>query len=49
MSSWKVSKERITLFPHPNAEKLELGKVGAYQVVVQKGLYNDGDEVVFVP
>jgi len=49
MSSWKVSKERITLFPHPNAEKLELGKVGAYQVVVQKGLYRDGDEVVFVP
>jgi|GEM_PF-6129437 len=49
MSSWKVSKERITLFPHPKAEKLELGKVGAYQVVVQKGLYNDGDEVVFVP
>lgn len=49
MSSWKVSKERITLFPHPNAEKLELGKVGAYQVVVQKGLYHDGDEVVFVP
>lgn len=49
MSSWKVSKERIALFPHPNAEKLELGKVGAYQVVVQKGLYHDGDEVVFVP
>jgi RNA ligase (TIGR02306 family) len=49
MSNWKVSKQRITLFPHPNAEKLELGKVGAYQVVVQKGLYADGDEVVFVP
>ena len=49
MSTWKVSKERITLFPHPNAEKLELGKVGAYQVVVQKGMYSDGDEVLFVP
>lgn len=49
MSNWKVSKERITLFPHPNAEKLELGKVGTYQVVVQKGLYRNGDEVVFVP
>lgn len=49
MSEWKVSKERITLFPHPNADKLELGKVGAYQVVVQKGMYTDGDEVVFVP
>ena len=49
MSNWKVSKQRIALFPHPNAEKLELGKVGTYQVVVQKGLYQDGDEVVFVP
>jgi len=28
MSNWKVSKQRIALFPHPNAEKLELGKVG---------------------
>ena len=26
-----------------------LGRVGSYQVVVQKGLYNDGDEVVFAP
>lgn len=49
MSDWKVSKERITLFPHPNAEKLALGKVGQYQVVVQIGLYNDGDTVLFVP
>ena len=49
MSNWKVSKQRITLFPHPNAEKLELGKVGTYQVVVQKGAYKDNDEVVFVP
>lgn len=49
MSEWKVSKECIALFPHPNADKLELGKVGAYQVVVQKGIYSDGDEVVFVP
>lgn len=49
MSNWKVSKEKITLFPHPNADKLQLGKVGTYQVVVQKGIYADGDEVVFVP
>lgn len=49
MSTWKVSKQRIALFPHPNADKLELGKVGTYQVVVQKGIYTDGDEVVFVP
>lgn len=49
MSNWKVSKEKIELFVHPNADALELGKVGSYQVVVQKGLYESGDEVVFAP
>jgi RNA ligase (TIGR02306 family) len=49
MSNFKVSKEKIQLFIHPNADKLQLGKVGSYQVVVQKGLYQDGDIVVFAP
>lgn len=34
MSNWKVSKEKIELFVHPNADALEIGKVGTYQVVV---------------
>ena len=41
MSNWKVSKEKIEIFTHPNADALLIGKVGSYQVVVQKGLYND--------
>lgn len=49
MSDWKVSVEQIGLFPHPNADALELGKVGSYQVVVQKGLYKNGDTVAFAP
>ena len=49
MSNWKVSKEKIELFVHPNADALEIGKVGSYQVVVQKGLYRSGDEVIFAP
>lgn len=49
MSNWKVSREKIEMFSHSKADKLELGKVGTYQVVVQKGLYQNGDEVVFVP
>ena len=49
MSNWKVSKEKIEIFTHTNADKLVIGKVGSYQVVVQKGLYNDGDEVIFAP
>lgn len=49
MSNWKVSRETIEVFPHPGAERLEVGKAGTYQVVVQKGLYKNGDEVVFAP
>ena len=46
---WKVSREIIKIFPHPNADALELAKVGSYQLVVGKGLYKDGDEVIFIP
>lgn len=49
MSTFKVSKQKIALFTHPNADALMLGRVGSYQVVVQKGLYKDGDEVIFAP
>lgn len=49
MATWKVIKEKIKLFPHPNADSLELGKIGTFQVVIQKGLYNDGDIVLFAP
>jgi RNA ligase (TIGR02306 family) len=49
MSNWKVIKTKIEVFPHPNAEKLQIGKVGNYQVVVQKGLYNGGEDVIFAP
>jgi len=40
MSNFKVFKTRIEIFTHPNADSLVLGKVGSYQVVTQKGLYN---------
>ncbi len=49
MSNFKVTKEKISLFTHPTADRLELGRIGSYQVVVQKGLYQDGDEVIFAP
>jgi len=49
VSEWKVSLEEIKLFPHPNADKLEVARVGTYSLVVQKGLYQDGDVVLFAP
>jgi RNA ligase (TIGR02306 family) len=49
MSNWKVIKTKIEVFDHPDAAKLQIGKIGTYQVVVQKGLYNGGEDVVFAP
>lgn len=49
MSNFKVSKEKIELFSHPNADALQIGKIGSYQVIVKLGDYNDGDEVIFAP
>lgn len=34
---------------HPNADRLELVQIGGWQVVVQKGAYVAGQEVVYVP
>ena len=49
MSVWKVFADTIEIFPHPNADKMELGRIGSFQVVVGKGLYKTGDLVVFAP
>ena len=49
MSNWKVFKSEIEVFPHPNAEKLEICKVGSYQLVTMSNLYKTGDIVVFCP
>jgi RNA ligase (TIGR02306 family) len=49
MAEFQVIKAKVKVFPHPNADKLELLKIGAFQAVVQKGAYRDGDAVVFAP
>lgn len=50
MALWKVVADHIKLFPHPNSDRLLVGKVGKFQVVVSKeNGYKDGDLVVFAP
>jgi RNA ligase (TIGR02306 family) len=34
--------------PHPNADRLEIAKILGWQVIVGKGTYNPGDEVIYV-
>lgn len=35
--------------PHPNADRLELGVVGGFCVVIAKGQYRAGEKVVYIP
>jgi RNA ligase (TIGR02306 family) len=51
MAQWKVTREKLELFPHPDPAvlRLELGKAGQYQVVVGKGLFQNGSTIIFVP
>lgn len=48
-SSHKTPVIRITdIVNHPNADRLEIVKIGGYQVVVQKAQFKVGDLAVFV-
>lgn len=52
MSIFAVELKKISkIYPHTNADKLELGQVEGmtYQFAVQKGLYKVGGEVVYFP
>ncbi|WP_019009705.1 RNA ligase (ATP) [Deinococcus aquatilis] len=49
MAQRQVIKAQAQLFPHPNAERLALCKVGTFQLVVQKGQFQDGDLIVVAP
>ena len=50
MAVWKVSPEKITLFEHPNADKLLVARVGMFPLVVGKDNgYEDDQIVIFAP
>lgn len=49
MSTFKVTVEKIEVFPHPNADRLELAQVGLYRAVIGKGQFETGDYVVYIP
>jgi len=49
MSTFKVTLEQIEVLPHPNADKLELAKVGEYRAVIPKDRYKNGDWAIYIP
>ncbi len=46
---YKVSVEYVNVYPHPNADKLDLVGIGDHQYVVAKGTYKTGDKGIAVP
>ncbi|WP_017584836.1 RNA ligase (ATP) [Nocardiopsis ganjiahuensis] len=49
MSTLRVTAERLTILPHPDADALELAQVGLFRAVVAKGAYRTGDWAVYIP
>ena len=49
MATFEVIIETITVSPHPNADRLELARVGLYNVVVGKDTYKTGEQVLYIP
>lgn len=49
MADWKVAIEEVCLFDHPNADQMELVRLGYRQFCVKKGLYKQGQRVVSIP
>lgn len=49
MSSFEVKVYKLEIIPHPNAEFIELAKVGDYVSIVKKGDFQTGDLGVYIP
>jgi RNA ligase (TIGR02306 family) len=49
MAEWKVATYEAVVLEHPNADSLELLKLGGFQCVVQKGAFSSGQRLVFAP
>lgn len=50
MAIWRVIASPLTILTHPNADKMALGKLGQFQVVIAKSNgYEDGQIIVFAP
>lgn len=49
MSEFSCEVVRVEIEPHPNADAIELAKVGDYVSIVQKGQFLTGDMAIYIP
>lgn len=49
MATFKVELKDIVISEHPNADALEIAQVDGYTCIVQKGLYDDCTQALYIP
>lgn len=49
MSSFNVAAVNVEVSPHPNADRLDLARVGLYNAVVQKDQFTEGELALYIP
>lgn len=49
MSQFTCEVIRVKIEPHPNADAIEIARVGDYQSIVKKGQFEDGALAVYIP
>ena len=49
MSEFACQVVRVKIEPHPQADQIEIAKVGDYQSIVRKGQFRQGDMAVYIP
>lgn len=49
MSTFSCPIVRVRIEPHPNADAIEIARVGDYQSIVKKGQFEDGSLAIYIP
>jgi len=49
VATFECKVYKLTIEPHPNADAIELAKVGEYRSIVRKGQFKTGDLGVYIP
>lgn len=49
MSEFACNVVKIKIEPHPNADAIEIAKIGDFQSIVKKGQFKDGDLAIYIP
>ena len=49
MAAFEVIVHEARIEPHPNADRIEICRIGDYQSVVAKGQFSNGDLVAYIP